>query len=97
MKKTIYSKPTNERPMCETALRIWMSETGTTAATIARQVGRARALVGWWADGKQMPSLIDAFKLEQLSEGKVPVASWLGTELGQHLWNNIGRRDATAS
>ena len=88
MKKTIYSGPTNKRPKCETPLRQWMDDTGTSAFALAKEMGKVPSHIRYWADGQSLPSLVDAFKLEKLTAGKVAAASWLGTDLAKTLWNN---------
>lgn len=53
----------------------------------ARQVGCDYKMARYWANGQAVPTLVYAFKIERATEGGVPVASWLGTELAKLMWN----------
>lgn len=46
------------------------------ATEAARLVGVARQTIYAWIEGRKKPSLGVALKLEQVSGGAVPVASW---------------------
>lgn len=39
--------------------------------------------------GQVIPELVYAFKIEALTEGGVPVESWLGTELAKLQWEHV--------
>lgn len=94
MKKTIYSKPTHKRPKGETRLREWLDSTGMSAFALAKEIGKHPSHVNYWANGQQIPTLIDAFKIEKLTAGVVTVESWLETDLGKMAWNNnVIRKD----
>lgn len=50
---------------------------GANMAEIARQSGVTREMIRQLADGKTGPGIEIALKIEQVSYGKVPVASWV--------------------
>lgn len=64
-------------------------ESGTSKQTFANRVGVVRRTVDWWADGRVIPTLVAAFRIEQVTEGAVPVASWLGLDIGRALWEQM--------
>lgn len=92
-----YSKPTVQRPKCETPLRQWLDGNGISVLAFARRLNKATSHVRYWVDGQQVPSLVDAFRIERETQGGVPVASWMGTEIVKFMWNNAvsEREDAT--
>jgi transcriptional regulator with XRE-family HTH domain len=75
--------PTNGPAVEETSLSRWLHSTGLSAREVAREVGVDVATVTHWAGGRVLPSLPGAFRLEQVSRGKVQATSWLGTILGR--------------
>ncbi len=86
-KSGVYAKHARYRPISETAFRAWMDAMGKGTHVVGRELGVHHEMVQFWADNQQLPSLIDAFKVEKLTGGKVPVASWLGTPLGKVMWS----------
>lgn len=83
----VYVLDTRTRPKSETLLRKWMEETGHGTYTLGKELGIHPETVKFWADNQQLPTLVDAFRIEKLTAGAVPVASWLGTQLGKVTWN----------
>lgn len=74
------------RPDEKTMFAQWMESKRYTYKQVARTVGSSQRSVKYWAQGQSIPSLLFAFKIEQVSKGKVPVASWLGTALARAKW-----------
>ncbi len=62
-----------------------------TQKQVAKALGVSHRSVQYWAGGQAMPSLLLAFKIEQYTQGKVPVASWLGTALARAKWSSKDR------
>lgn len=90
-KRTIYTmKRVDKRPRSPTTLQVWLSKRDLSRFAFAKEVGCDPRLVALWADGRVLPGLIYAFKIERATKGGVPVTSWLGTELGRTLWNSQG-------
>lgn len=88
----IYSDlPRQKRPVSDTPLAAWLSVNGMSRFAFAREVGCDPNMVQLWANGRCLPSLVYAFKIDRATRGGVPPASWLGTELGRLTWNNTGR------
>lgn len=73
-----------------TPLRAWLDATGTSRYALAKELNCDPKLVKRWTEGVAIPHLVYAFKLEQATQGGVPVASWLGTTLGRELWARMG-------
>jgi len=78
------------RPQCETPLRQWLDANGLSLRAFAVRLGCSWRTVQNWAAGQAMPSLPYAFRIEEVTAGAVPVASWLGTELGRASWLAVG-------
>lgn len=78
--------PRHKRPTAETALSTWLRARGITQYQFARTIGADERAVGFWACNKSLPTLVFAFRIEQATQGGVPVSSWLGTTLGRILW-----------
>ncbi len=81
----------HKRPKSETVLSTWLRVNGKSRFALAREIGCDPKMVGYWADGRSLPSLIFAFKLERATNGGVPLESWLATEIGRLQWNNNRR------
>lgn len=60
--------------------------------SLAEAAGLDRQTLQHVADGKQLPSLLAAFRLDAVTQGAVPVASWLGTDLARSLWAQMEER-----
>lgn len=87
----VYGKtPAHKRPKGDTPLRVWISRTGTSHFALARAVGCDPKMIGRWADGRALPGLAYALKLERVTQGGVLVHSWAGTDLCQLIMNNTG-------
>jgi hypothetical protein len=52
-------------------------------------VGCNPKMVDYWADGRCIPSLPYAFRIESITKGGVSAATWLGTPQGRLLWARI--------
>jgi transcriptional regulator with XRE-family HTH domain len=70
----------------ETPLGVWMKEHGVSIYEMAKLLGVDRHNVRFWLHGKNLPGLVVAFRIEKATNGEVPAAAWLGTELGKRLW-----------
>jgi plasmid maintenance system antidote protein VapI len=55
---------------------------GANMAEVARQAGVSREMIRQLVDGKSGPGIEVALKLERVSYGKVPVASWIRAAKG---------------
>lgn len=74
------------RPMVRTPLKVWLEKKGVTQTGMAKMLGCQDRMVKLWANNQALPGLIYAFKIERVTKGGVPAASWLGTPLGQKAW-----------
>jgi DNA-binding XRE family transcriptional regulator len=81
----------DKRPHCPTPLAAWLRKMGSSAASFARLVGCNRRTAQLWVNGQCLPSLIYAYKIDEITRGEVPPASWLGTEIGKAEWEAKGR------
>lgn len=66
----------------ETPLRAWCERHDASILSVARRLRLSFSTVYNWFTGKRLPDLVNAFRLEKLTEGGVPAVSWLGTARG---------------
>ncbi len=71
----------------ETPLAAWARRTGISMYEVTRRTGISYKQVCQYRDGRALPSLVSAFKLERATEGAVAPVLWLGTPLGRHMWD----------
>ncbi len=71
---------------CDTPLAKWAEARGLTLRQLVKRTGLDHRCLAKVVEGRQMPSLVEAFQVERMTRGGVPVSSWLGTELGQRVW-----------
>lgn len=79
----------SEKPKFDTPLQEWLRLQGLSHYAFAKMVGATPRMVMLWATCRSLPSLPYAYKIEMTSKGGVPVASWLGTELGKMMWRRV--------
>lgn len=81
---------TERREAFETPLSQWLERTGTTIYALSKVVGCTPRIMAAYSRNQTLPGLVYAFKIERATRGQVPVASWLGTPLGLHIWKTMG-------
>lgn len=79
----------NDRRGGKTEFKRWMEAQGLTAPEVAKQLGVSKGTVRLWANGKLVPGLIHAYRIEVLTNYKVPWLSWLESPTGEHLWKAL--------
>ena len=79
--------PAWDRVKEETLLLRWMKSKRKTCEEVARGTDASVRSVKYWMNGQALPCLVSAFKIEAYTQGKVPVAYWLGTAVGKAQWN----------
>jgi hypothetical protein len=84
--------PTNKRPAQRTVLHLWLTSRGVGRDTFAKQLGCNHRMVDYWCDGRCIPGLVYAFAIEKITNGGVPAAAWLGTDIGRMLWTRVEKR-----
>lgn len=83
------SKPVEVRKNTKfepTLLAAWMDEMGLSTGAVARMVGVDKTSVQAWRVGSGLPSLVAAFRLEEVTKQRIPASSWLATTVGKHLY-----------
>lgn len=86
----IYSRVfTKNPPKEETLLGAWLKARDISMYEFARRLSVDPKTIYSWCHGQSIPDLIRAFRIDKETEGAVPPASWLGTELGRIRWNEI--------
>jgi predicted transcriptional regulator len=80
------------RPAEETALERYRQKHGLSFWKLGHLLETDSRSVEMWCRGRQMPSLVRAFKVEALTQGAVPAESWLETSLAKELWKT-GKTD----
>lgn len=93
---SIYKGAANKRPQQHTTLHLWCKSHSISRDKFARLIGCSHKNVDYWCDGRTTPTLHFAFMIEKITEGGVPVETWLGTDLGRHLWNEIQKKAKAA-
>lgn len=58
------------------ALRIWQAERGISSKELAAELGCSSTQVSDYRRGAAKPGRALAVRLERVTEGRVPVASW---------------------
>lgn len=81
-----------KRPIERTRLYHWLQEANISYRRFALMVGTTELHVGYWAQGRVVPSIVYAFRVELLTKGGVPASSWLDTTLARSAWNLIEKR-----
>lgn len=72
-----------------TLLDKWMNEQGLSTYTLGRMVGIDKSCIQAWRTGSGVPTLVAAFRLEEVTRGRVPASSWLATTVGLHMYNQL--------
>lgn len=89
----IYGKlPANKRPISRTLLHFYLQQHAISRSAFARKMGCNPNMVDYWCDGRCVPSLLYAFMIEKVTEGGVPAAAWLGTDVGRMQWARAQER-----
>lgn len=70
----------------ETPLAAWMRREAVSPYEVARRTGISYKQICQYRDGRALPSLVSAFKIERATNGAVSPVLWLGTPLGRHHW-----------
>ena len=68
----------NKRDRVATAMAEWMDAENVSKDAVAINLGVNHESVTNYRWGRSCPGLVQAFLIERMSKGKVPVASWLG-------------------
>lgn len=71
---------------------MWLKANSMSRYGLAKVLQCDVKLVKLWSQGRCIPTLVYAFKVEQATKGGVPVSSWLGTPLGREMWNSVGNQ-----
>lgn len=58
-------------------LQTWLTANQVSNARLGGRLGVSRQVVWLWAQGRKRPSLLHAVALDRLTQGAVPVATWL--------------------
>lgn len=61
-------------------LRDWRRGQGLTQADLAAKLGVSGATLSDWESGKKEPRIESAVRIEQVTDGAVPVRAWLPIE-----------------
>lgn len=69
--------PGNRRNKVSTPLDQWMTKNNLSKHDLAIALGCNHEAVNQWRFGQVVPGLVQAFLLERLSKGAIPVSSWL--------------------
>jgi hypothetical protein len=73
-----------------TALADWMYSNGVSCLSFALKLKCSDSQVTDWMKGYNIPSLVYAFRIDEASDGAVPVSSWLATPFGKWEYENRG-------
>lgn len=83
-----------------TPLFEYFDRTKKTEYWLAKTMRVAIKSVHNWNYGISLPSLVHAFKLQQITDGEIPASAWLGTDLAKAQWKgdavNIERHNLQA-
>lgn len=76
-----------------TPLEQWRLKQGIGHRRLAGLIGAAITSVKQWCRGGTLPTIPAAYRIEEATDGEVPVSSWLATKLGRNVYE---RMDAEA-
>lgn len=88
---TAYATKIHRRPVCETRLQEYLTAHGISYDKFARTLGVNPLSVSHMANGRVIPRLVVAFKIEYVTAGAVPATSWLESQIGKELWASFTR------
>lgn len=86
----IYSGAWQKRPISESPLQAYLKKHDVSRAEFSARVGASLMTVVAWCQGRVLPSLVYAYRIDEETGGEVSPAMWLGTELGRAAWKTIG-------
>lgn len=72
----------------ETPVARFLRVGNVSAYALAKLVGTSYKQMCNWRDGLALPGVINAIKLERVTNGEIPVVAWLSTPLGQKAWEH---------
>lgn len=67
-----------QRKTVNTPLAVWLNANGMTMREFGRRIGIPHSKLSGIIDGRAMPSILVAYEMERLTQGEVPIESWLG-------------------
>jgi transcriptional regulator with XRE-family HTH domain len=70
----------------QTPLERWRVERGLSVQELARRVGISPSTMTCWCRGSVVPSVPSALRIQDVTEGEVPVVAWLATKLGREQY-----------
>lgn len=83
------------RPLCDTPLRTWLDKHGMSVQRFSRLIGCNYRTAQLWTAGQVIPSLVWAYRIDEVTKGEVAPSMWLGTDLGRHMWAAVIKRAPT--
>ena len=70
--KTRTRKSTDDHPLIR-----WAHARGITRAQLAHKIGVDPMSVYFWTSGKEVPRLVHAIKIQDMTDGYITAASWV--------------------
>lgn len=81
-----------QRKQTNSPLAVWLNANGMTMREFGRRIGIPHSKLSGIVDGRAMPSLITAYETERLTQGEVPMESWLGISWARNKMAEIRGR-----
>jgi plasmid maintenance system antidote protein VapI len=70
----------------DTPLDSWLRARELSRYAFAKQLNVSPRSVILWCNNQSLPDLVNAFRIQQATEGGVTPEMWLGTDLARFLW-----------
>jgi transcriptional regulator with XRE-family HTH domain len=85
---SVFGDAPSKRPVNDTPLEAWLKMKGVSRYELAKRLGVTPRTVGLWANNQVLPDLVNAFRLQQATEGGVSPENWCGTDLFKFMWTH---------
>lgn len=72
-----------QRKNTSTPLAAWLNANGMTMREFGRRIGIPHSKFSGLVDGHATPALVVAYEIERLTQGEVPIESWLGITIAK--------------
>lgn len=73
----------------QSPLAVWLDANGITMREFGRRIGINHSKLSGIIDGRALPGLIVAYEIDRLTQGEVPMESWLGVHIAKEAMGGL--------